>query len=108
MKIDPLKSVTKPFYHRLSQISTIFHRLLNHNIEELNLFSVDVSSHFNHFTILLYYSIPSIKPCSKMDWNTDIKYSKKEIYKKGSNSQRDNTQSVVYSVNVLEVYSLEE
>ena len=79
-------------------MSTIFHRLLNHNIEELNLFGIDVSSPFNHFTILLYYSIPSIKPCSKMDWHSDIKYYIQGIYKRGFNSQRDNTPTVVYSV----------
>lgn len=52
----------------------------------------------NHCSILIYYSIPSIKPYSDLSLHTDLKYSNKGVYHNAYNSQRHNTPTAVYSI----------
>ena len=65
----PFNIFTKPFCDRLNMMSTIIFHLLNENKYILNLGEIDTSSKINHFIILVYHSIPSIKPCSKNNYH---------------------------------------
>ena len=80
MRTDPFISITKSLCDRLTMMSTIMSHVLSENRYLLNLGDVDTSSKINHFTILVYYFILTIKPCPKMNYHTDIEYSNKGLY----------------------------
>ena len=95
---DPSRIFTKPFGTSMATMANMFHKVLCSNKDELNLNNVDLSTVFNHCSILVYYSIPSVKEVSSMGWHADITHDADGKYQASQNSQRINTPTVVYTL----------
>ena len=66
--------------------------------DSLNLNNVDISTVFNHYLILIYYAIPSVKEISSIGYHTDITFDSNDNYLPSQKNQRTNTSMVVYTL----------
>ena len=97
--IDPARFMTRPFTCELLILSRAIHELMLKNKSLLNLDSVDLTTPFNHCTILLYYASNDTKEKSILRPHTDCQYSHNTgLFLKSANSQLKNTATVVYSL----------
>ena len=74
---DPLKYITKPFDHNLTNIASALQEYCNLHQQYLNLDELNLNTPFNSCTALIYNAGKSIKKKSNLTWHCDHKYSKK-------------------------------
>ena len=76
-------------------IANFIHILLHDNKVQLKLYNFNLRLVFNHCTILNYHSHSNIERCSNMSFHCDLKYDDKGNFIPWSNSQADNTPTVI-------------
>ena len=65
----------------------------------MNLKGVDLSTKFNHCTVLLYYAGEGLKKSTSLGYHTDCVYSPNTgEYMNKHNSQKENTPAVIYAI----------
>ena len=82
----------------ISMIDDIQENLCN-NRNKFNLDGVDLSTKFNHFTVLIYYAGKGLKKYTSLGFHADCVYSSSTgEHMTKYNSQKSSTPAVVYSV----------
>ena len=98
VRYDETRIITKPFCSTMKALAHALMKLLRDNNDLLQLNNIDLSTVFTHCSVLLHYSIPTVKPVSTMSIHSDITYDKNGNYIPSQNSQRVNTPTLVYSL----------
>ena len=97
--IDPANFMTRPFSSEMLLLAREIHEFLLKHRSQLNLNTVDLTSPFNHCTILLYYASKDTKPLLFLRPHSDCQYSHHTgKFLPSANSQVQNTVTVVYSL----------
>ena len=96
---DPHNFVTRPMCPYMKGISYKLHEILVSNRDYFNLDSVDLTSPFNHCTVLIYYADKGTGRKSSMGFHSDCTYKNKNgAFDYLRNSQQVNTPTVVLSL----------
>ena len=96
---DPNNFITRPMNKDMYNIGNKLRQLLISNRSILNLEEVNLDNHFNHMTLLTYYSSSDSNRKSSMGYHSDMFYNLKDgLYDARRNSQVQNTVTVVLSI----------
>ena len=97
--MDPCNFVTRVMSEEMLALSKEVHNLLLKNRSYFKLEDANLSLHFNHCTVILYYAGENLKESSKLGIHSDCVYSVRDgCYVKKDNSQIQNTPTVIYSL----------
>ena len=73
--MDPHNFVTRSLSDGMIYMIDDIYKMLNNNHKLLNLTGVDLSTKFNHCTVLLYYAGEGLKKSTSLGYHTDCVYS---------------------------------
>ena len=99
VKQDPSNMVTRRMTFQMSCLAEYLHEHCLFNKSILGFDDVDLSTQFNHCTIIIYYTSPETKKVTTLPLHADSLYSVNTgKFSINGNSQRENTPTVVYSL----------
>ena len=97
--MDPKNFVTRSISVEMDSMIDDIHGILCNNRKQFNLDGIDLSTKFNHCTVLIYYAGKGLKKSTSLGFHTDCVYSPSTgEYMKKCNSQKINTPAVIYSI----------
>ena len=97
--MDPRNFVTRSLSVGMICMIEDLHNTLCNNMTLLNMEGVDLSTKFNHCTVLIYYAGEGLKKSTSLGYHTDCVYSPVTgEYMTKLNSQKENTPAVIYSI----------
>ena len=97
--MDPYHFVARKMTSSMHYISSELHQILNSSVTFFRLEDVDMSTKFNHYTVIIYYTSKTLKDNSTLAFRSDYMYSVSGgKYISLSNSQVENTTVVIYSL----------
>ena len=91
--------VTRSISVEMDSMINDIHGILCNNRKQFNLDGVDLSTKFNHCTVLIYYAGKGLKKSTSLGFHTDCVYSPSTgEYMKKYNSQKNITPAVIYFI----------
>ena len=97
--MDPRNFVTRSLSGEMIYMIEDLHKNLTDNLTLFNLDGVDLTTKFNHCTVLIYYAGEGLKKSTSLGYHTDCVYSAVTgEYMTKHNSQKENTPAVIYSI----------
>ena len=97
--MDPNNFVTRKMRDTMEYIADELHCVMQNNTTLLNTDRVDTSKKFNHCSVMLYYASVNLNEKSSLGFYSNYVYSPiNGDFVTSSNSQVENTQVVVYSI----------
>ena len=97
--MDPASFVTREINTGMKVMSDVLYEFLLQNRSHFNLDDANLSSGFNHCTVIIYYAGQSLKEAAKLGMYCDTVYSCQEgVFQKMANSQVKDTPTVTYSL----------